>query len=131
MSEKNIFEQIRDHEAPSDIVYQDEYVTAFKDISHLLRPSHLSQLRAILDDKEASANDHFVAMELLKNANIAAAGVLPMCQDTGTAIVVGSKGEKIWTGGNDKKSISRGSKGSANNALKMNIMIVKNVLHIF
>ena len=69
---------------------------AFRDISHLLRPSHLAQLRAILDDKSASKNDHFVAMELLKNANIAAAGVLPMCQDTGTAIIMGKKG-KIYS----------------------------------
>ena len=89
--------------------------TAFKDISHLLRPSHLSQLRAILDDKEASANDHFVAMELLKNANIAAAGVLPMCQDTGTAIVMGKKGQNIFTGFNDEKAISRGIYNTYNN----------------
>ncbi len=65
---------------------------AFKDISHLLRPGHLAQLSAILDDREASDNDRFVALELLKNANIAAGGVLPMCQDTGTAIVLGKKG---------------------------------------
>ena len=69
---------------------------AFRDISHLLRPSHLAQLRAILDDKSASKNDHFVAMELLRNANIAAAGVLPMCQDTGTAIIMGKKGQNIF-----------------------------------
>ena len=81
---------------------------AFRDISHLLRPSHLAQLRAILDDKSASKNDHFVAMELLKNANIAAAGVLPMCQDTGTAIIMGKKGQNIFTGVNDEEALSRG-----------------------
>ncbi|OYV84419.1 MAG: fumarate hydratase, partial [Acidiphilium sp. 21-68-69] len=62
---------------------------AFHDVSHLLRPGHLRQLRAILDDPEASGNDRYVAMEFLKNANIAAGGILPMCQDTGTAIVFG------------------------------------------
>ena len=62
---------------------------AFKDCSHLLRPSHMRQLRTILDDEEASDNDKFVAFDLIKNANIAAGGVLPMCQDTGTAIVAG------------------------------------------
>ncbi|HEY4635916.1 MAG TPA: fumarate hydratase, partial [Rhodospirillales bacterium] len=81
---------------------------AFLDISHLLRPSHLAQLRAILDDPEASANDKFVALEFLKNANIAAGGVLPMCQDTGTAIVMGKRGELVLTGGDDERSISRG-----------------------
>ena len=65
---------------------------AFTDINHLLRPGHLKQLRSILDDKEASANDKFVAYDFLKNANIAAGGVLPMCQDTGTAIIMGKKG---------------------------------------
>ena len=65
---------------------------AFVDINHLLRPSHLAQLRAILDDPEATDNDRFVAYDLLKNANIAAGGVLPMCQDTGTAIVMAKKG---------------------------------------
>src|SRR5690606_11556322 len=69
---------------------------ACKDASHLLRPGHLAQLRAILDDPEASANDRFVALDLLKNANIAAGGVLPMCQDTGTAIVFGKKGQRVW-----------------------------------
>ena len=64
---------------------------AIRDIQHLLRPGHLAQLRSILDDPEASANDRFVALDLLKNANIAAGGVLPMCQDTGTAIVMGKK----------------------------------------
>lgn len=81
---------------------------AFIDISHLLRPGHLAQLRAILDDPEASANDRFVAYDLLKNANIAAGGILPMCQDTGTAIVMGKKGQRVWTGGDDVAALSDG-----------------------
>ena len=83
-------------------------LTAFQDISHFLRPSHLAQLRTILDDPEASSNDRYVALTLLKNANTAAGGVLPMCQDTGTAIVVGHKGEQVWTGGDDREALSRG-----------------------
>jgi fumarate hydratase class I len=82
--------------------------TAMRDIAHLLRPGHLGQLRAILDDPEASANDKFVALELLKNANIAAGGILPGCQDTGTAIVMGKRGQYVVTGGNDEEAISRG-----------------------
>jgi fumarate hydratase class I len=81
---------------------------AMRDIAHYLRPGHLSQLRAILDDAEASANDRFVALDLLKNACIAAGGVLPMCQDTGTAIVMGKKGERVLTGGGDEEAIARG-----------------------
>ena len=81
---------------------------AFHDISHLLRPGHLQQLRNILDDGEASSNDKYVALELLKNANIAAGGVLPMCQDTGTAIVMGKKGQAVWTGGGDEEAIAKG-----------------------
>ena len=81
---------------------------AFIDCQHLLRPSHLAQLRAILDDPEASANDRFVAFDLLKNANIAAGKVLPMCQDTGTAIVMGKKGQQVWTGGDDAAALSAG-----------------------
>jgi len=81
---------------------------AFKDISHLLRPAHLKQLAGILDDPEASDNDRFVAMDLLKNANIAAGGVLPMCQDTGTAIVMGKKGGRVWTAGGDEAALSKG-----------------------
>jgi fumarate hydratase class I len=81
---------------------------AMHDIAHFLRPSHLSQLRLILDDPEATANDRFVATELLKNANISAGGVLPMCQDTGTAIVIGKKGQQVFTSGNDEEAISRG-----------------------
>ena len=78
---------------------------AFHDVSHLLRTSHLANLRAILDDPEASDNDRFVATELLKNATVAAGGTLPMCQDTGTAIVVAHKGDRIWTGGDDQQAL--------------------------
>ncbi len=81
---------------------------AMRDIAHLLRPGHLAQLAKILDDPEASPNDRFVALELLKNANIAAGGVLPMCQDTGTAIVMGKKGQHVFTGGGDEAAIARG-----------------------
>jgi fumarate hydratase, class I len=82
--------------------------TAIHDISHLLRPAHLAQLRKILDDPESSPNDRFVALDLLKNANIAAAGVLPMCQDTGTAIVMGKRGQHVLTDGDDERHIARG-----------------------
>ncbi|HEY3481950.1 MAG TPA: fumarate hydratase, partial [Streptomyces sp.] len=81
---------------------------AMHDIAHLLRPGHLAQLRRILDDPDASANDRFVALDLLKNANIAAGGVLPMCQDTGTAIVMGKRGRHVLTDGRDEEHISRG-----------------------
>jgi len=80
----------------------------FRDVSHLLRPGHLAQLRAILDDPEASANDRYVALEFLKNANIAAGFVLPMCQDTGTAIVFGKKGQRVWVEGNEEEALARG-----------------------
>ena len=82
--------------------------TAMRDIAHLLRPAHLAQLRRILDDPEASPNDKFVALDLLKNANIAAGGVLPMCQDTGTAIVMGKRGMSVLTDGHDEEHLSRG-----------------------
>ena len=82
--------------------------TAMRDIAHLLRPAHLKQLRAILDDPEASPNDKFVAGDLLKNACIAAGGVLPMCQDTGTAIIMGKRGGQVLTDGNDAEHIARG-----------------------
>ncbi|WP_042403611.1 fumarate hydratase [Streptacidiphilus carbonis] len=81
---------------------------AMHDISHLLRPAHLAQLRRILDDPEASPNDRFVALDLLKNANIAAGGVLPMCQDTGTAIVMGKRGQNVLTEGGDEAALSHG-----------------------
>jgi fumarate hydratase class I len=82
--------------------------TAMRDIAHLLRPAHLAQLRRILDDPEASPNDKFVALDLLKNANIAAGGVLPMCQDTGTAIVMGKRGMSVLTDGHDEEHLSHG-----------------------
>ncbi|MBN1106119.1 MAG: fumarate hydratase [Deltaproteobacteria bacterium] len=81
---------------------------AFKDVAHLLRPAHLARLRHILDDPEASPNDRVVALELLKNAVIAAEGIFPMCQDTGTAIIIGKKGQQIWTGYSDEEALSRG-----------------------
>jgi len=90
-------------EALSELAFQ-----AFRDVSHLLRPGHLAQLRKILDDPEASANDRFVALDLLKNANIAAGGVLPMCQDTGTAIVFGKKGQRVWVDGDEEEALSYG-----------------------
>ncbi len=82
--------------------------TAIRDIQHLLRPGHLQQLRNILDDPEASPNDRFVALDLLKNVNISAGGVLPMCQDTGTAIVMGKRGQQVLTPGDDERAISQG-----------------------
>jgi fumarate hydratase class I len=81
---------------------------AVADIQHLLRPGHLQQLRTILDDPDASPNDRFVALDLLKNANIAAGGVLPMCQDTGTAIIMGKRGQRVLTEGPDELPLSRG-----------------------
>ena len=82
--------------------------TAMIDINHLLRPGHLAQLAKILDDPEATGNDRFVAYDLLKNANIAAGGVLPMCQDTGTAIIMGKKGRLVWTQGGDEAALAQG-----------------------
>ena len=81
---------------------------AMHEIAHYLRPGHLAQLRRIVDDPEASANDRFVALDLLKNACISAGGVLPMCQDTGTAIVKGKKGQFVFTGGGDQEAIAQG-----------------------
>lgn len=72
--------------------------TAFKEVSHFYRRKHIQQLAAILSDPEASDNDRFVALEMIKNAVIAAEGVFPLCQDTGTAVVIGKKGQQIWTG---------------------------------
>src|SRR4026208_645061 len=83
---------------------------AFTDINHLLRPAHLKQLRKILDDPEASDNDKFVAYDFLKNANIAAGGVLPMCQDTGTAIIMGKKGRSVFTDGDDEAALAEGAR---------------------
>ena len=74
----------------------------FKDVSHLMRSSHLKLLAKTLDDPESSSNDRFVALEMLKNAVISSEGVLPMCQDTGTAIVLDKKGQQVWTGFSDE-----------------------------
>jgi fumarate hydratase class I len=87
----------------SDLAFQ-----AFHEVSHLLRPGHLAQLRAILDDPEASSNDRFVALEFLKNASISSAGVLPMCQDTGTAIVFAKKGQRVWVEGDEEEALAYG-----------------------
>jgi fumarate hydratase class I len=81
---------------------------AMRDIAHLFRTAHLQQLADILRDPEASANDRFVALELLKNACVAAGGVLPSCQDTGTAIVIGKKGQGVWTNADDEAALARG-----------------------
>ena len=89
-------------------VLTDLAAEAMHDIAHFLRPRHLAQLAAILDDPEASANDRFVANDLLQNANISAGGILPMCQDTGTAIVKAKKGELVLTGGGDEEALARG-----------------------
>ena len=81
---------------------------AFTDVSHLLRPAHLKQLAGIFNDPQSSANDRYVALELLKNAVIAAEGIFPMCQDTGTAIVIGKKGQFVWTDASDEEALSKG-----------------------
>ena len=81
---------------------------AVKDISFMLRPSHLKQVASILDDEDATENDRMVALTLLRNAEIAARGILPMCQDTGTAIVMGKKGQQVWTGANDEEALAAG-----------------------
>jgi fumarate hydratase, class I len=83
---------------------------AFADINHLLRPAHLASLKHIVEDPEASDNDKFVAYDFLKNANIAAGGVLPMCQDTGTAIIMGKKGRLIWSEGDDEAALAEGAR---------------------
>ncbi|CNB94696.1 class I fumarate hydratase FumA [Yersinia similis] len=81
---------------------------AFHDASFLLRPAHQKQVAAILDDPEASENDKYVALQFLRNSEISAKGILPTCQDTGTAIIMGKKGQRVWTGGNDAEALSRG-----------------------
>src|ERR1051325_3045571 len=83
---------------------------AFMDINHLLRPAHLASLKSIVEDPEASDNDKFVAFDFLKNANIAAGGVLPMCQDTGTAIIMGKKGRLVFTDGEDEAALAEGAR---------------------
>ena len=90
-------------DALSELAFQ-----AFRDVSHLLRPGHLARCAPSSTTPEASANDRFVALDLLKNANIAAGGVLPMCQDTGTAIVFGKKGQRVWVDGDEEEALSLG-----------------------
>jgi fumarate hydratase class I len=85
---------------------------AYNDINHYLRPGHLQQLRNILEDKEASDNDRFVAFDFLKNANIAAGGTLPMCQDTGTCIIMGKRGRNVWVEGDDEAALAEGARDS-------------------
>ena len=82
--------------------------TAFTDVAHLYRTNHLAQLAAILEDPESSENDRYVALEMIKNAVISAEFVFPMCQDTGTAVIIGKKGQQVWTGGGDEEALSRG-----------------------
>lgn len=91
-------------------VFEDLAFEAFKDVSHFLRSEHLKQIRAVFDDPESSENERFAAVEFLKNANIASGGVLPLCQDTGTAIVIGEKGHLVLTDGEEAEAISRGIK---------------------
>ncbi len=103
---------------------------AYKDVSHLLRPAHLKQLASILDDPEASDNDRFVALDLLKNANISAGGVLPMCQDTGNAIIMGKKGERVWTGSDDEAALSAGARQAyAENNLRYSMVAPMDMFH--
>ena len=90
---------------------------AFTDINHLLRPAHLASLKHIVEDPEASDNDKFVAYDFLKNANIAAGGILPMCQDTGTAIIMGKKGRLVWTDGGDEAALAEGVRDAFLNAI--------------
>lgn len=93
--------------APEALTYLSE--RAFKDVAFLYRSEHLEKLRRIIDDPESSDNDRYLALELLKNAVIASERVYPMCQDTGTAIVIGKKGQQVWTGGDDEEALSRGA----------------------
>ena len=81
---------------------------AFTDVAHRLRPSHMTLLAKILKDPEASDNDRYVALEMIKNAVISADGIFPMCQDTGTAVIIGKKGQQVWTGGDDERALSEG-----------------------
>lgn len=94
------------HVAPEGLTLLAE--TAFKDVAHFLRKKHLKQLKAIVDDKYTSDNDRYVALELIKNAVISADGIFPMCQDTGTAVIIGKKGQQIWSGASDEKALSKG-----------------------
>ena len=103
---------------------------AFKDVSHMLRPAHLKQLASILEDPEASDNDKFVALDLLKNANIAAAGTLPMCQDTGNAIIMANKGQHVWTSGGDEAALAAGvHRAFAKNNLRYSMVAPLDMFH--
>lgn len=93
-----------------DQVFEDLAFAAFRDVSHLLRPAHLSQIRTIFDDPQSLPNERFAALEFLKNANIASGMVLPLCQDTGTAIVIGEKGHRVLTDGTETEALTRGIK---------------------
>jgi len=109
----NKFVKTSDFEGKTIVKVEPEGLTllaeeAFKDVSHLLRATHLKQLSHILEDAESSENDRYVALEMLKNAVISAEGIFPLCQDTGTAIVLGKKGQQVWTGISDEEAISRG-----------------------
>jgi fumarate hydratase class I len=81
---------------------------AMRDISFMLRPAHLKQVAGILDDPESSDNDRYVALTMLRNADVSSHGILPFCQDTGTATIVGKKGQQVWTGGDDERNLSKG-----------------------
>ena len=103
---------------------------AYKDVSHLLRPAHLKQLASILDDAEASDNDRFVALDLLKNANISAGGILPMCQDTGNVIIMAKKGQKVWTGGDDEAALAAGAcQAYTENNLRYSMLAPMDMFH--
>ena len=107
------FVQVRPFDGNSMLQVAPEGLTllaeqAFTDVNHLLRPAHLALLTQILKDPDSSSNDRYVALELLKNAVIAAEGEFPMCQDTGTAIITGKKGQQVWTGDGDEAALARG-----------------------
>jgi fumarate hydratase class I len=111
-------------------VLTDLAAAAYRDVAHLLRPAHLKQLASILDDPEASDNDRFVALDLLKNANIAAAGVLPMCQDTGNALIMGKKGQQVWTGFDDEAALAAGVRQAyAENNLRYSMVAPMDMFH--
>ncbi|MCP4023954.1 MAG: fumarate hydratase [Desulfobacteraceae bacterium] len=106
--------RVREFEGKEVLVIEPQALTllagqAFKDVAHLYRPEHLEKLKKIIDDPESSDNDRYVALELLKNATIASDRIYPMCQDTGTAIIMGKKGQQVWTWSNDEQELSKGA----------------------
>jgi fumarate hydratase, class I len=108
------FVRVREFEGSEVLLVEPQALTnlaeaAFKDVAHLYRTQHLAQLRDVIHDPESSDNDRYVALELLKNAVIAAEKVYPMCQDTGTAIIMAKKGQQVWTWSDDEKELSRGA----------------------